>query len=104
MLLQCDPTVVYALVREGKYRGEIYRSDLAHRSPYNTYVYPGLPPGPICSPGVRSLDAALHPALTQELYFVVSGPGRHRFSTSIEEHQAAVRQYRRELGRFNRRP
>src|SRR5262245_51286199 len=74
MRLQCDPTVVYALVRDGRYRGDIYRSDLVYRSPYNTYVHAGLPPGPICSAGSRSLDATLYPADTEELYFVVSGP------------------------------
>ena len=97
MLLQCDPTVVYALMRANRYRGDIHRSDLSYSSPYNTYVHPGLPPGPICSPGARSLNAALHPAATTDLYFVVSEPGRHRFSTNIEDHQRAVRQYRRDL-------
>lgn len=97
MLLQCDPTVVYALTRADRYRGDIHRSDLSYSSPYNTYVHPGLPPGPICSPGTRSLDAALYPAVTTDLYFVVSEPGHHRFSTTIEDHQRAVRQYRRDL-------
>ncbi|HET9480491.1 MAG TPA: endolytic transglycosylase MltG [Candidatus Polarisedimenticolia bacterium] len=104
MLLQCDPTVVYALIREGRYRGDIYRSDLAFRSPYNTYVHAGLPPGPICSPGARSIDAALNPAQTRDLFFVVSGSGRHEFSTNIDDHEQAVRRYRRNLGVFNRRP
>ena len=102
MLLQCDPTVVYALVRDGKYRGRIYRSDLEYPSVYNTYLKPGLPPGPICSPGARSLDSALYPAQTGELYFVVSGPGRHRFSTNIRDHQQAVRRYREESRLQNR--
>lgn len=97
MLLQCDPTVVYALTRAHRYRGEIHRSDLSYSSPYNTYVNAGLPPGPICSPGSLSLDAALHPAVTTDLYFVVSEPGRHRFSTTLEDHQRAVRRYRRDL-------
>jgi len=103
MLLQCDPTVVYALVRDNRYRGEIYRSDLRYRSPYNTYLNPGLPPGPICSPGLRSLEAALYPATTSDLYFVVSGPGRHRFSTRFEDHEEAVRQYRRGVNHTTRR-
>lgn len=102
MLLQCDPTVVYALTRDNRYRGEIYRSDLSYESPYNTYVSPGLPPGPICSPGVLSLDAAIFPAQTQELYFVVSGPGRHEFSTNREDHDRAVRKYRQEQRRRRR--
>ncbi len=97
MPLQCDPTVIYALVRDGRYRGAIHRSDLLYRSPYNTYVTPGLPPGPICSPGARSLDAALNPSRTDELYFVVSGPGRHAFSTNAGDHARAVRRYRREV-------
>ena len=96
MLLQCDPTVVYALVRDGRYRGDIYRSDLGYESLYNTYVSTGLPPGPISSPGGKSLEAALFPAQTRELYFVVSGAGRHEFSTTREEHDRAVRRYRQE--------
>ncbi|HEY3174983.1 MAG TPA: endolytic transglycosylase MltG [Candidatus Polarisedimenticolia bacterium] len=103
MLLQCDPTVVYALELDRRYRGEIYRSDLSYSSPYNTYVHPGLPPGPICSPGARSIEAALYPAPTGDLYFVVAGPGRHRFSTNIRDHEEAVRQYRRDLTLSNRR-
>jgi UPF0755 protein len=102
MLLQCDPTVVYALVRDNQYRGRIYRTDLDYASPYNTYIHPGLPPGPISSPGLRSLDAALNPARTGELYFVVSGPGRHRFSTTLEQHELAVRRYRQGLDLANR--
>ena len=97
MLLQCDPTVVYALIREGKYRGQIYRSDLAFESDYNTYVRPGLPPGPISNPGGPSIDAALNPAETKDLYFVVSGPGRHEFSTNVKDHERAVQRYRREM-------
>lgn len=97
MLLQCDPTVVYALVRDGRYRGDIYRSDLAYKSPWNTYVNSGLPPGPICSPGSRSIDAALHPASTNDLYFVVSGPGTHQFSSNMRDHENAVRRYRRDF-------
>lgn len=102
MRLQCDPTVVYALVRDGRYRGDIYRTDLAYGSPYNTYVHSGLPPGPICNAGSRSLEATLYPADTEELYFVVSGPGRHEFSTNMRDHERAVRRYRRELGLANR--
>ena len=94
MPLQCDPTVVYALMKDGRYRGDIYRSDLSYRSAYNTYVQRGLPPGPICSPGASSIDAVLAPAQTRDLYFVVSGPGRHEFSTNIQDHARAVRRYR----------
>lgn len=102
MRLQCDPTVVYALARENRYRGEIYRSDLSYESPYNTYVSPGLPPGPICSPGALSIDAAIFPAATEDLYFVVSGPGRHAFSKSREDHDRAVSKYRQEQRRRRR--
>src|SRR5204863_10006811 len=62
MALQCDPTVIYALERAGKYNGNLRRDDLAFDSPYNTYRYPGLPPGPIASPGRLSIEAVVHPA------------------------------------------
>ena len=100
MPLQCDPTVVYALTRDGRYRGDIYRSDLRYDSPYNTYVNRGLPPGPISNPGRRSLDAALSPARTDDLYFVVNGPGRHAFSTNARDHERAVQRYRRDRDRL----
>ncbi|HET6373603.1 MAG TPA: endolytic transglycosylase MltG [Candidatus Polarisedimenticolia bacterium] len=103
MPLQCDPTVVYALTRDGRYRGEIYRSDLTYHSPYNTYVTRGLPPGPICGPGARSLEAALNPAATTDLYFVVSGPGHHQFSSTRADHEKAVRRYRQERENPGRR-
>ncbi|MFQ5700339.1 MAG: endolytic transglycosylase MltG, partial [Acidobacteriota bacterium] len=104
MLLQCDPTVVYALIRDDRYRGAIYRSDLSYDSPYNTYVHAGLPPGPLCSPGLRSLEAVLQPAVTKDLYFVVSGPGRHEFSTNARDHERAVRRYRREMSQLKAVP
>jgi UPF0755 protein len=100
MPLQCDPTVVYALTRDGRYRGDIYRSDLRYDSPYNTYRNVGLPPGPITNPGRGSLDAALAPARTDDLYFVVNGPGRHAFSTNARDHQRAVQRYRRDRDRL----
>lgn len=97
MRLECDPTVKYAAKREGRWRGVIYRSDLESRNRYNTYVWYGLPPGPITNPGRASLEAALHPAETNELYFVASprGDGGHVFSADYESHQKAVREYRR---------
>ena len=104
MLLQCDPTVVYALIKEDKYRGLIYRSDLSFESDYNTYVRPGLPPGPISNPGGASIDAALNPAATNDLYFVVSGPGRHEFSTNVKDHERAVQRYRREMSLMQATP
>jgi UPF0755 protein len=94
MLLQCDPTVIYAIRREG---GEVERlttRDLDYDSPWNTYVAPGLPPGPICSPGKDSLDAAVDPAEGRELYFVASPDGGHRFSSDLESHLEAVRAWR----------
>ncbi len=99
--LACDPTVIYASMLAGKYRGKIYQSDLDRDSPYNTYKRPGLPPGPIASPGKRSLHAALNPAQTDYLYFVVDATkndGSHKFSASSADHVEAVkvlRQYER---------
>jgi peptidoglycan lytic transglycosylase G len=97
MPLQCDPTVIYASRLQGDYRGEIYRSDLARDSPYNTYKHAGLPPGPIASPGLESLEAALKPADVEYLYFVSDNNGRHVFSKTLEEHNRAVTAYRRNL-------
>jgi UPF0755 protein len=91
--MACDPTVIYAALIEGKYRGKIYRSDLDRDSPYNTYKYAGLPPGPIASPGKRSLEATLRPADTDYLYFVVDvtrNDGSHKFSTASADHERAV--------------
>jgi len=93
MALDCDPTIIYGALVEGRYRGKIYQSDLDHNSPYNTYKHAGLPPGPIASPGRRSLEAALHPADTSYLYFVVDASrndGSHKFSASSADHEKAV--------------
>jgi UPF0755 protein len=95
MLLQCDPTVIYGMMRAGRWRGNITRSDLAMDSPYNTYRYPGLPPGPIASPGRASLEAALRPADVPYLYFVSRNDGTHVFSSSLAEHNRAVNQWQR---------
>lgn len=97
--LACDPTVIYAALLAGKYRGKIYRSDLDRPSPYNTYLYPGLPPGPIASPGKRSLIAALNPAQSDYLYFVVDvtkNDGSHKFSVSAAAHEQAVQLLRQQ--------
>ncbi|MGH9583537.1 MAG: endolytic transglycosylase MltG [Bryobacteraceae bacterium] len=96
MPLQCDPTAVYAALLDNRYTGVISKSDLASKNPYNTYMHPGLPPGPICNPGRASLEAALHPAKTDYLYFVAKpdGSGRHTFSTTLAEHLKAVLAYR----------
>jgi len=97
--LQCDPTAIYAALLEARYRGAIHRSDLDRRQAYNTYQYPGLPPGPIANPGLASLRAALHPAQTDYLYFVLraDGSASHQFSSNLAEHTRAVQEYRREL-------
>lgn len=108
MPLQCDPTVIYALERAGRYDGNITRADLAFDSPYNTYRYPGLPPGPIAAPGQASLEAAAKPADVPYLYFVSRNDGSHAFSTTLDEHNRNVevwqRQYFRELRKQGRRP
>src|SRR5689334_2617793 len=91
MLLQADPTVQYAL---GHHVGRVLYKDLAIKSPYNTYVNKGLPPGPIASPGVASLAAAASPANVQYLYFVASQDGHHEFRMTLEQHANAVRQVR----------
>lgn len=99
MLLQCDTTVIYALERENQYRGTLLLKDLKFDSPYNTYVSPGLPPGPIMNPGYDSLVAALHPAETNFIYFVRTIGGRHTFSETLAAHNKAVAEYRKLQGR-----
>ena len=93
MGMQADPTVVYALMKAGKYDGNIRREDLSFDSTYNTYRYPGLPPGPIAAPGRASLDAALTPADVPYLYFVSRNDGSHVYATTLKEHNANVYQY-----------
>ena len=91
--LQCDPTVVYALMRAGKWTGNISKQDLQIKSPFNTYVYPGLPPGPIASPGRASIDAAIHPADVPYLYFVSRNDGTHVFAETLAEHNRNVEKW-----------
>jgi UPF0755 protein len=93
MGLQCDPTVIYALERAGRYTGNLTRADLQVDSPYNTYRYPGLPPGPIASPGRASLEAAAAPADVPYLYFVSKNDGSHAFAATLDEHNRNVQQY-----------
>jgi UPF0755 protein len=93
MLLQCDPTVIYALTKAGKYDGNLRRGDLAFDSPYNTYRYAGLPPGPIAAPGRAALEAAVRPAPVDYLYFVSRNDGSHVFARTLAEHAANVRRY-----------
>jgi UPF0755 protein len=97
MKLECDPTVIYAALVENRYRGTIYKSDLANPNPYNTYQNTGLPPGPIASPGLESLKAALEPAQTDDIFFVAQpgATGQHVFSKNLAEHNRAVEAYRR---------
>lgn len=98
MPLMTDPSVIYADLLEGRYRGAIYHSDLDTDSPYNTYKHLGLPPGPVSNPGIASLKAAMAPAQTQYLYFVAASTdpsGHSRFATTLEEHQQNVQAYRR---------
>ncbi|WP_031498389.1 endolytic transglycosylase MltG [Bryobacter aggregatus] len=97
MKLECDPTVIYAAQLDGRYRGTIYKSDLANDSRYNTYRHSGLPPGPIANPGRQSLLATLQPAPTEAIFFVAEAgaTGRHVFSGTLAEHNRAVEAYRR---------
>jgi UPF0755 protein len=92
MRLQADPTVIYGMAR---FDGNLRKRDLGEDTPYNTYVHPGLPPGPICSPGRASLEAAVEPARTKDLYFVAKGDGSHQFSRSYRAHVNAVNRYQR---------
>jgi UPF0755 protein len=96
MALAADPTVAYAAMLGGRWRGTIYQSDLAFDSPYNTYRHAGLPPGPIANPGAASLEAAMHPAATAYLFFVAvgDGSGRHHFTATYEQHERNVAAYR----------
>jgi UPF0755 protein len=102
MPLQADPTVVYALSRAGRYNGNIRKVDLDIDSPYNTYKYPGLPPGPIAAPGRAAIEAALAPADVPYLYFVSRNNGTHVFAETLTEHNANVQKYQIEYFRQQR--
>lgn len=93
MPLQCDPTVIYALEKAGKYDGNLTKKNLQYDSPYNTYRHPGLPPGPIAAPGRSSLKAAIEPAAVDYLYFVSRNDGTHVFSTTLAEHNKNVKEW-----------
>mgnify|MGYP001020690483 CR=1 FL=1 len=90
MPLQADPTVIYALQLAGKWNGNLTRDDLAFDSPYNTYRYGGLPPGPIAAPGKRALEAVVSPAGVDYLYFVSRNDGTHAFAATLAEHNRNV--------------
>jgi UPF0755 protein len=92
--LQADPSVIYAELLLGTYGGALHHGDMRVNSVYNTYRYPGLPPGPIGNPGKTSLEAALHPAATDYYYFVSDGNSHHRFARSLKEHNRNVAAYR----------
>ena len=95
MRLQTDPTVIYALKLEGRYNGNIRKVDLSGDSPYNTYRFAGLPPGPIGSPGRSALNAVLAPETTDALYFVSRNDGTHVFSKRLSDHERAVDEFQR---------
>ncbi|HNJ76261.1 MAG TPA: endolytic transglycosylase MltG [Azospira sp.] len=97
MLLQTDPTVIYGL--GDRFDGNLRKRDLLADTPYNTYTRPGLPPGPIASPGLASLRAALNPASSDALYFVARGDGTSQFSRTLEEHNQAVVRYQLKGGK-----
>jgi UPF0755 protein len=93
MGMQCDPTVIYALQKAGRYDGNLTRADLQFDSPYNTYRYAGLPPGPIAAPGRLALEAAVKPADVPYLYFVSKNDGSHVFAATLAEHNRNVQEY-----------
>ena len=98
MALQCDPTVIYGLQRHGKAHRNLRREDLAFGLSASTrYRYPGLPPGPIAAPGQASLEAAIHPANADYLYFVSRNDGSHAFARTLEEHNRNVPEISRPL-------
>ncbi len=97
MLLQADPTVQYAIqLATGSRRPRLFFRDYAVSSPYNTYIHLGLPPGPVNSPGLKSIQAALYPADVPWLYFVAGTDGYHRFSRTLSEHNRKIEEVRRE--------
>ncbi len=102
MPMQADPTVIFALQRANRYNGNLRREDLQFDSPYNTYRYPGLPPGPIAAPGKSSLEAAVRPAAVDFLYFVSKNDGSHVFARTLAEHNRNVQRWQVEYFRRNR--
>lgn len=94
MRLQIDPTVIYSLKRKGLWNGKLLSKDLSFDDPYNTYVYFGLPPSPICNPSLDSLWAAVNPSKVDYLYFVADGNGGHKFSSNYKQHVLNVKAYK----------
>ena len=100
MALQADPTVQYAIaLSTGARKTRLYVKDYQFPSPYNTYLHPGLPPGPVSSPGFRSIEASLYPTRVPYLYFVAGLDGRHIFSRTYDEHLRNVARIRRMAAR-----
>jgi UPF0755 protein len=95
--LDADPSIIYAELLAGTYSGALHHDDMHFDSRYNTYRYPGLPPGPIANPGKSALEAAMHPAQSDYYYFVADAAGHHRFARTIEEHNNNVAAYRRAM-------
>jgi UPF0755 protein len=104
MLLQCDPTVAYALKQVNRYKPPLLLKDLSYDSPYNTYVKGGLPPGPIDNPGESAIRASLSPATTDYLFFVANTQGGHFFAATLAEHNQNVAKYHRLLNRESADP
>lgn len=104
MPMQADPTLIYALTKAGRYDGNIRKADLTFDSPYNTYRYRGLPPGPIAAPGRAALEAAIRPAAVPYLYFVSRNDGSHAFADTLTEHNRNVRRFQVEYFRARRSP
>ena len=102
MPLQCDPTVIFAMQLRGTYHGNLRRDDLAIDSPYNTYRYGGLPPGPIAAPGKASLESAVHPSDVQYRYFVSRNDGTHAFARTLDEHNRNVQKFQVQFFRDRR--
>ena len=103
MPLQCDPTVIYALQLDELYDGNLTRASLEYDSPYNTYRYAGLPPGPIAAPGLAALKTVFEPADVSYLYFVSRNDGSHEFASTLREHNRNVQKYQVEYFRARRR-
>jgi UPF0755 protein len=97
--LACDPTIIYAMKLERRYAGNIRKEDLRIPSPYNTYLYRGLPPGPIANPGAGALRSAMSSPKTEFLYFVARNDGTHQFSKDLRTHARAVDRYQKSLPR-----
>jgi UPF0755 protein len=104
MGMQADPTVIYALQMAGRYDGNLTRDDLQFDSPYNTYRYAGLPPGPIAAPGLAALRAAVQPAAVEYLYFVSRNDGSHVFAATLAEHNRNVAEWQVKYFRQRRAP